>query len=50
MAFVGPIGFWARSEQGKKIFTKPTDWIIFLVAVVGCVLGIYWLATGYIVI
>jgi arginine:ornithine antiporter/lysine permease len=42
--------FWARSEQGKKIFTKPTDWIIFLVAVVGCILGIYWLATGYITI
>ena len=42
--------FWARSEQGKKIFTKPTDWIIFLIAAVGCIVGIYWLATGYITI
>jgi arginine:ornithine antiporter/lysine permease len=42
--------FWARSEQGKQVFTKPTDWIIFLIAVVGCILGIYWLATGYITI
>jgi arginine:ornithine antiporter/lysine permease len=42
--------FWARSEQGRKVFTKPTDWIIFLVAAVGCIVGIYWLATGYITI
>jgi arginine:ornithine antiporter / lysine permease len=36
---------WARREQGKTVFTM-TDWIIFIVAVVGAVVGIYGLATG----
>ncbi|MGJ7510728.1 basic amino acid/polyamine antiporter [Variovorax sp. GT1P44] len=40
---------WARREQGKQVFT-PIDWIIFIVAVIGAVIGIYWLATGYITI
>jgi arginine:ornithine antiporter/lysine permease len=42
--------FWARREQGKPVFTGPSDWIIFILAVIGAVVGIYWLATGYIVI
>jgi arginine:ornithine antiporter/lysine permease len=42
--------FWARREQGKPVFTGASDWIIFILAVIGAVVGIYWLATGYIVI
>lgn len=42
--------FWARREQGKPVFTGTSDWIIFGLAVVGAVIGIYWLATGYITI
>jgi arginine:ornithine antiporter/lysine permease len=40
---------WARREQGKQVFIA-IDWIIFIVAVIGAVVGIYWLATGYITI
>lgn len=40
---------WARREQQKTVF-KATDWIIFLVAVVGAVIGVYGLATGTITI
>ena len=42
--------FWARREQGKPIFSGPWDWIIFILAVIGAVVGIWWLATGYITI
>lgn len=42
--------FWARREQGKPVFTGTSDWIIFGLAVIGAVIGIYWLATGYITI
>jgi arginine:ornithine antiporter/lysine permease len=42
--------FWARREQGKPAFTRTWDWIIFIAAVIGAVIGIYWLATGYITI
>jgi arginine:ornithine antiporter/lysine permease len=38
---------WARREQGKTVFTT-SDWIIFIVAVIGAVIGIYGLATGMI--
>jgi arginine:ornithine antiporter/lysine permease len=38
---------WARREQSKTVFT-PVDWIIFIVAVIGAVIGIYGLATGMI--
>jgi arginine:ornithine antiporter/lysine permease len=38
---------WARREQGKPVFTT-SDWIIFIVAVIGAVIGIYGLATGMI--
>ena len=40
---------WARREQDKTVFTV-TDWVIFLVAAVGAVVGIYGLATGTITI
>jgi arginine:ornithine antiporter/lysine permease len=42
--------FWCRREQNVPVFTKASDWIIFVLAVVGAVVGIYWLATGYITI
>jgi arginine:ornithine antiporter/lysine permease len=41
--------FWARREQNKRVFT-PVEWVIFAVAVVGAVIGIHGLATGYITI
>lgn len=40
--------FWARREQGEKIFTKASDFIILGLAVVAAVVGVYWIATGYI--
>jgi arginine:ornithine antiporter/lysine permease len=42
--------FWARREQGKPAFDRVSDWVIFGLAVVGAVLGIYALATGTITI
>jgi arginine:ornithine antiporter/lysine permease len=42
--------FWCRREQNLPVFTKASDWIIFILAVIGAVVGIYWLATGYITI
>jgi arginine:ornithine antiporter/lysine permease len=41
--------FWTRREQNKKMFT-PIEWLIFLVTVVLCIVGIHGLATGYITI
>jgi arginine:ornithine antiporter/lysine permease len=41
---------WARLEQGKPVFTRGWDWAVFILAVIGAVIGIYWLATGYITI
>jgi len=40
---------WARREQGKELFT-PIGWGLFGVAILGCVAGIYGLATGEIVL
>lgn len=40
---------WTRREQGRSYFT-PVEWIIFIVAIVGCVLGIVGLVKGYITI
>jgi arginine:ornithine antiporter/lysine permease len=40
---------WARREQNKTVFTT-SDWIIFTVAIIGAVIGIYGLATGLIAI
>ncbi|KXU83983.1 arginine-ornithine antiporter [Paraburkholderia monticola] len=36
---------WARREQNKSVFIA-SDWIIFIVAVIGAIVGIYGLATG----
>jgi arginine:ornithine antiporter/lysine permease len=41
--------FWARREQGLLVFNG-IDWIIFIVAIVGAVIGVYGLATGAITI
>jgi arginine:ornithine antiporter/lysine permease len=41
--------FWARREQNERVFT-PIEWIIFAIAVVGAVVGVYSLATGSITI
>lgn len=41
--------FWARREQGKQLF-KPFDWVLLAAAILGCVVGIYGLATGMITI
>ena len=41
---------WARREQGKPVFTGVWDWLIFIVAVIGAVIGLYALATGSITI
>jgi arginine:ornithine antiporter/lysine permease len=40
--------FWSRREQGLPVFAKTSDWIIFIVAMIGAVVGIGWIATGYI--
>ncbi|MGH6761166.1 MAG: basic amino acid/polyamine antiporter [Phyllobacterium sp.] len=43
--------FWARSEQGKSVsFSRSADWVIFIAAVIGCIVGIHGLVTGYITI
>jgi arginine:ornithine antiporter/lysine permease len=42
--------FWARREQGKPVFTGFWEWGIFIVAVIGAVVGIYALIAGYITI
>src|SRR5215831_10406902 len=39
--------FWARREQGKAVFTGISDWLIFILAVIGAVVGLYALVTGY---
>ena len=41
--------FWARREQNKQVFTA-IEWVIFAAAVIGAVIGIHGLATGYITI
>jgi arginine:ornithine antiporter / lysine permease len=40
---------WTRREQNETVFSR-SDWIIFIVAIVGAVFGIYGLATGSITI
>ncbi|MCW5736124.1 MAG: basic amino acid/polyamine antiporter [Enhydrobacter sp.] len=39
---------WARREQGKPVFARTWDWLIFGLTIVGAAIGVYWLATGYI--
>ncbi|MFT0890839.1 basic amino acid/polyamine antiporter [Pseudochelatococcus sp. G4_1912] len=41
--------FWARREQNEKVFT-PMELIVFIVAMIGCVAGIYGFVTGYFVV
>lgn len=41
---------WARREQGLPVFARPSDWVIFIAAAIGAIVGIYWIATGYITI
>lgn len=40
---------WARLESNKHVFS-PTEWIIFIVAIIGAIVGIISLALGYITI
>ncbi|HKD74190.1 MAG TPA: amino acid permease, partial [Ktedonobacterales bacterium] len=40
---------WTRREQGKTVF-KPSDWLIFGVAILGAIAGIYGLASGTITV
>ena len=42
--------FWARREQGKKLFERTIDLVVFILAAIAAVVGIYWIATGYIVL
>jgi len=41
---------WARREQGKPVFSRTWDWLIFGLTVAGAAIGIHGLATGYITI
>lgn len=40
---------WARLERDKSVFTK-TEWAIFVLAIIGAIVGITSLASGYITI
>ncbi len=42
--------FWARREQGKKIFDRTADLVVFVLASIGAIVGVYWIATSYIVL
>lgn len=39
---------WARREQGVPVFARWIDWAIFVAAAIGAIVGVYWIATGYI--
>ena len=41
--------FWARREQQKQLFA-PVEWVVLLVVVIGAVIAVHGLATGYITI
>ena len=41
---------WARREQGKKAFERGGDLIVMVLASIAAVIGVYWIATGYIVL
>lgn len=41
--------FWARREQNKQVFTA-IEWVIFIIAVIGAIIGIHGMVTGYITI
>jgi arginine:ornithine antiporter/lysine permease len=43
--------FWSQHEQGKAmLFKRPIDWVLFIAAALGCIVGIVGLATGQITI
>jgi arginine:ornithine antiporter/lysine permease len=46
-AFGTALYVWARREQGKPVFARTADWVVFGIAATGCVVGIYLLATGF---
>ena len=37
---------WARREQGKAVFDKTSEWVIFGVIAAAAVYGVYGIATG----
>lgn len=41
---------WARREQGKKVFERTGDLIVLVLASIAALIGVYWIATGYIVL
>lgn len=41
---------WARREQGLPVFARVSDWVIFIAAAIGAIIGVHWLAIGYITI
>jgi arginine:ornithine antiporter/lysine permease len=40
---------WTRRERNRQVFTR-LDWVIFLIVLVGCIVGIHGLITGNITI
>src|SRR5262249_4534951 len=42
--------FWARREQAKPAFTRLWDWLIFGLAIIGAIVGVYALAIGNITV
>jgi arginine:ornithine antiporter/lysine permease len=38
--------FWARREQGKAVFDKTSDWVVFSIIAAAAIYGIHGLATG----
>ena len=41
---------WARREQGRRAFERTSDKVILGLATVAALVGVYWIATGYIVL
>jgi arginine:ornithine antiporter/lysine permease len=40
----------ARREQGKPVFEKTSDWVVFAAIVAAAIYGVYGLSTGAIAI
>jgi arginine:ornithine antiporter/lysine permease len=38
--------FIARREQGKPVFDRTSDWVVFGIIMAGAIYGVYGLATG----
>jgi arginine:ornithine antiporter / lysine permease len=41
--------FWARREQQRQVF-RPVEWVVFAAVLIGAVVGLHGLVTGYITI